>query len=73
MASGSTTPFATALATAVPARAPTKFIAAAITTAAKGDMTLVETTVAMALAASLKSVGEVEYDCHYDDDDQERE
>ena len=52
--SGSTTPLPTALATAVPDRAPTKFIPAAMITAETGDITLVETTVAMALAESLK-------------------
>jgi hypothetical protein len=41
------------LATAVPVIAPTKLNTAAIMTADNGDMTRVETTVAMALAASL--------------------
>ena len=51
---GSTTPFPTVLATAVPEIAPRKFMTAAITTAVNGDITRVETTVAIALAASLK-------------------
>ena len=53
-ASGSTTPLPTDLATAVPETAPRKFMTAAISTAVRGDITRVETTVAMALAASLK-------------------
>ena len=51
--SGETTPLPTALATAVPDIAPRKFIAPAMSTAWSGDITRVETTVAMALAASL--------------------
>ena len=52
--SGSTTPVPIALATAVPEIAPMKFIPAAMITAAKGDITRVDTTVAMAFAESLK-------------------
>src|SRR5512135_3731416 len=49
---GSTMPVPTVFATAVLKKAPMMFIAAASTTACMGDMTLVETTVAMALAQS---------------------
>ena len=51
--SGSTTPLPTALATAVPDKAPRKFIPPAMVTATNGDITRVDTTVAMAFAASL--------------------
>ena len=54
IASGLTTPVPTTLATAVPEIAPTKFIPAAMMTAARGDITRVDTTVAIAFAESLK-------------------
>ena len=54
MESVSTMPVPTTLATAVPERAPARFMSAARITALVGERTRVETTVAMALAASLK-------------------
>ncbi len=55
MISGFTTPLPIVLAIAVPrAKAATKFIRAANPTACIGDRTLVETTVAIALAASFR-------------------
>src|SRR5512139_3978281 len=52
MAAGSTMPLPMVLATAVVRKAPRMFMAAARVTAAPGERTLVETTVAMALAQS---------------------
>src|SRR5438552_11171898 len=52
MARGSTMPFPTVVATAVPEIAPTKLNTPAIITATNGDRTRVPTMVAMALAAS---------------------
>src|SRR5574337_620254 len=49
---GSTIPVPTVLATAVEKKAPRMFMLAARTTAAVGERTLVDTTVAMALAQS---------------------
>ena len=46
-------PLPMVLATAVPVRAPARFNDAPMATAAMGAKTLVDTTVAMALAASL--------------------